>query len=87
MSSFLSTIVRGTRIIENADPDINYEGLGLPKPSPDKEDIEIGVSIRKDSILFVRDSNVEFKNSCVIGTDYGLEYISLEPYATIISRL
>ena len=87
MSSFLSTIVRGTRIVENADPDINYEGLGLPKPAPKKEDIEIGVSIRKDAIIFVRDSSTEVLNSCVIGTDYGLEYISLEPYATIISRL
>lgn len=87
MSSFLSTTVIGTRVIETADPDINYEGLGLPKPAPKKEDIEIGVSIRKDAIIFVRDANTEFPNSCVIGTDYGLEYISLEPYATIISRL
>lgn len=85
--SFLNTVVRGTRIVENADPDINYEGLGLPKPSPNKEDINIQVSIRKDSIIFVRDSDQEIPNSCVIGTDFGLEYISLEPYSVIASRL
>lgn len=85
--SFLNTIVRGTRIVENADPNINYEGMGIKRPSAEKEDINIRVFIRKDSIIFVRDSDQELPNSCVIGTDYGLEYISLEPYDVISSRL
>jgi hypothetical protein len=78
--------VLGHRITNNADEAIPYESLGIKKPEPDIEHIEVEVSLRMDTILYIKDYTLQ-KDHCVIGTDYDVEYIVIESLSSVEARL